>query len=144
MPDINKTRKVNLGCGDNIMVDWINIDKQDHGQDIVRDILRGLPFDSNSVDEINAWHLMEHIAVGEDLKFVMEEIYRVLKPKGTIFIRVPHSSTQEAFYPDHKSYWNEKMVNALLHDKSQKGNYRFEILDIHRSNIELRVKLKKL
>ena len=136
-------RKVNLGCGKDILPSWINIDRRDFGQEIVRDITKGLPFDDNSVDEIYACHSMEHIRTGEDLFFVMEEIWRVLKPGAEIFIRVPHSSTQEASYPDHKSYWNEKMVQAMVSDWSQKGTYTFEITSMQRSGIELQVRLRK-
>jgi len=136
-------RKLNLGCGKDIKPGWINIDIKDYGQEIVRDITRGLPFDDNSVDEIYSCHFFEHLN-GDDVRWVLEECYRVLKPGAEIFIRVPHSHCDEAFYPDHKSYWNEKMVNALINDLAQKGNYNFLIIQNEKINTELYVKLKKL
>jgi len=136
-------RKLNLGCGKDIKPDWINIDILDYGQEIVRDITRGLPFDADSVDEIYSCHFFEHLN-GDDVRWVLKECYRVLKSDAEIFIRVPHSHCDEAFYPDHKSYWNEKVVNALINDPAQKGNYNFSIIQNEKVNTELYIKLKKL
>lgn len=136
-------RRLHLGCGKDIKGGWINIDIQDFGQEIVRDITRGLPFDDNSVDEIYTCHFLEHLN-GDDLLFVLSEIHRVLKPGREVFIRVPHSSEPEAFYPQHKSYWNEKMVEAMVNDPSQKGNYDFLILENRKVATELYIKLKKI
>lgn len=139
----NNLKKLNLGCGKQKLEGYIGIDIKDYGQEIVRDITRGLPFDDNSVDEIFASHFFEHLS-GEDVIFVLEECYRVLKPNCEIEIRVPHSQTDEAFYPDHKSFWNEKMVQAMLSDPYQKGKFDFLIVSLERVGIELRIRLRKL
>lgn len=137
--------KLNLGCGNKILNGYINLDKRQWGSvDVVRDVLRGLPFDDNKFDEVYASHFMEHIPAGEDLYFVISEVWRVLKDGGKFIIRVPHSDTQEAFYPDHLSYWNEKMVQALVADPYQSyGTYRFKIIEMQRQGIELKVVLEK-
>ena len=105
-------KKVNLGCGKDILDGWVNIDKHDYGQEIVRDITRGLPFDDNSIDEVYSSHCLEHIE-REDVPFVWEEIYRVLKKGGIFTFVVPHSDTREAFVMEHLSYWNEDVVEVL-------------------------------
>lgn len=64
--------------------------------DMVRDILRGLPFDSNSFDEVKIHHVLEHISGSapmypvDNYDFVISEIHRVLKPGGTVDIEVPY------------------------------------------------------
>ena len=139
---------LNLGCGKDIKPStneeqWINIDIKDYGQEIVRDITRGLPFNNNSIDKIYASHFFEHLN-GDDVRFVLEECWRVLKPNCEIYIRVPHSHCDEAFYPDHKSYWNEKMVEATINDPAQKSNYNFFILENQKIATELHIRLQKI
>lgn len=64
--------------------------------DVVRDIRKGLPFDSEKFDEVECFHVMEHIGPNEDFLFVMQEIYRVLKPGGIVAIAVPHFQAPSA------------------------------------------------
>jgi predicted SAM-dependent methyltransferase len=65
--------------------------------DVVRDIRKGLPFDDDKFDEINCEHTLEHIQLNEDFIFVMNEIWRVLKPGGTVYIEVPHKDSEMAY-----------------------------------------------
>jgi len=64
--------------------------------DIVRDIKRGLPFDSNKFDEVKIHHVLEHIGGMapmypiDNYDFAMSEIHRVLKPGGVVDIEVPY------------------------------------------------------
>jgi len=146
------SRKLHLGCRKDIKEGWINIDIFDFGQEMVRDITKGLPFDDDSVDEIYTCHCLEHIA-GMDVYFVLEECWRVLKKGCQITIRVPHSSEQEAFYPGHRSYWNEKVVSAMVFDYFEKervfesykqGKYQWKIIENEKHGNELFVKLEKI
>lgn len=57
--------------------------------DVLRDINKGLPFDSDKFDEILIEHVLEHIE-HKDADFVMSEIHRVLKPGGIVRIEVPY------------------------------------------------------
>ena len=57
--------------------------------DIIRDITKGLPFDSDKFDEVIIEHVLEHIE-HKDGDFVMSEIHRVLKPGGIVRIEVPY------------------------------------------------------
>lgn len=107
------------------------MDKEDFGQEIVRDVLKGLPFDSNKFDEVYTHHFLEHIATGEDLFFVISEVYRVLKPRGKLIAVVPHKDSMGAFYPNHKSYWSESFVEVLVGDRYQgasKWNFAIEFM----------------
>ncbi|MCD6493908.1 MAG: class I SAM-dependent methyltransferase [Archaeoglobaceae archaeon] len=44
------------------------------------------PFKDNEFDKVRAVHILEHIW---DTVKAMEEIYRILKPKGILYIEVP-------------------------------------------------------
>lgn len=64
--------------------------------DVVRDIRKGLPFDSDKFDEVEIFHVLEHIGQNDDFLFVIKEIYRVLKPGGIVAIAVPHFESPSA------------------------------------------------
>jgi 2-polyprenyl-3-methyl-5-hydroxy-6-metoxy-1,4-benzoquinol methylase len=58
------------------------------GVDVVNNFDRdGLPFKESQFDMAICWHVLEHM---NDTVKIMDELHRVLKPDGIIFIRVPH------------------------------------------------------
>lgn len=136
--------RLNLGCGSRLKAGYINLDKVDYGQEVVRDILRGLPFDDERFDEVVAEHFLEHIASGEELFFVISEICRVLKPDGVFTFIVPDARGLYGFYPDHKSYWTVEAVEALIKDPQQGATrHSFDIVWLNTDNTELKVTLVK-
>lgn len=64
--------------------------------DVKADIL-SLPFEDNSFDVLFCNHVLEHI---EDDKKAMNEIFRVLKPKGWAILQVPIQLNREKTYED--------------------------------------------
>ncbi|MFO7677185.1 MAG: methyltransferase domain-containing protein [Thermoplasmatota archaeon] len=94
--------KLNLGCGREHLEGWINIDRvKDDAVDLIHDLNTRLPFDDNSVDEILASHVFEHILYWEDL---LHECHRILKPSSIITIKVPYGFSPSIghlryFYP---------------------------------------------
>lgn len=97
-PIIGK-RKLNFGCGRAIMPreeGWVNLDIAPlEGVDVVHDVLTfPYPFEGETFDFILASHILEHvppIVDGKDgLVQVVEELHRILKPGGSLEIRVPH------------------------------------------------------
>ena len=140
-------KKLNLGCGSQHFEGYINMDKDDYGQDLKRDVLRGLPFDDNTFDEVYTAHFMEHIPQGEDVYFVLSEIWRVCKPGAKVWIITPHSSCQEAFFPDHLSYWNEAVIHTICNDadfsqRQARYKYKYKVLELERVVYELRATLE--
>ncbi|PIY96870.1 MAG: hypothetical protein COY66_02415 [Candidatus Kerfeldbacteria bacterium CG_4_10_14_0_8_um_filter_42_10] len=53
---------------------------------LAADIQKGIPFADNSFDAVTAFDVLEHIP---NLKFVSQEIRRVLKPQGIFILAVP-------------------------------------------------------
>ena len=85
---MNKKLKLNLGCGIIYKPGYINIDKFDNSvADMVRDV-DDLPFDSNSVDIIEANHIIEHFDYIHCL-YVLSDWFRILKPDGTLVLETP-------------------------------------------------------
>jgi len=84
--------KLNLGCGFDKLSGYVNIDKEAACEpDQVVDLEGMWPFATNSVEEIRASHVLEHL--GQDTKVflgIMKEIYRVCVNGAKIYIQVPH------------------------------------------------------
>ena len=81
---------LNLGCGFRQNTDAINIDiNETTNPDMIVDLESGkLPFEDNTFKEVYAYHILEHI---KNLIPLMNEIYRVMKTKGKLFIKVPQN-----------------------------------------------------
>lgn len=88
MKNSNTHMKLNIGCGYNKIAGYVNVDQSPHcSPDVVADLTKPWQFADNSVDEVVAIHILEHI--GEEFFFVMQEIYRVCKNNALITIIVP-------------------------------------------------------
>lgn len=82
--------KLNLGCGNRKLEWYINIDKSEFANpDFILDLEEGeLPYDNDSISEIIATHILEHI---QNIIPLMNECYRVLKKDGKMKIVVPQN-----------------------------------------------------
>lgn len=95
MSDISAKIKLNLGCGDNILEGYINIDMDDHAMlarryphhdfshapEIYRFDIFNLPFADGTIDEVRAESLIEHLSFKEEPLF-FNEVKRILRPGG--------------------------------------------------------------
>ena len=79
--------KLNVGCGDIILPDYINVDLYNPLADVKGDASK-LEFDDGVADEIYASHLIEHFDFREGFK-VLEEWKRVLKVGGKLVLETP-------------------------------------------------------
>lgn len=81
-------RVVDLGCGgvkqhsDNVGLDV----RPGPAVDIVADLMAGVPFRDESVDQIFAVHVLEHLA---DYLPLLAECHRVLRPGGVLHVLAP-------------------------------------------------------
>jgi|SRR3989344_188865 len=94
-------KKLNLGCGEDKKEGYVNVDFHSHVKpDVVHDLnVVPYPFAESTFDLVEAYHVLEHL----DKPFVvMKELHRILKPGGTIHIKVPHFS-RGFTHPEHKS-----------------------------------------
>jgi len=138
--------RVDLGCGSAKPEGWYGIDKQPGpGVDCECDLERGIPLPSDSVSELRAHHVLEHLASTDA---IMREIHRVLAPSGTADIEVPSTAGEGAFaHPDHKSFWNRSSFTFWSDPKLLEGRPRFDIVSIEDSSdgprANVRVVLRK-
>ena len=97
--------KLDIGCGKNKKEGYIGIDQFPmEGVDLVLDIRKEkLPYEDNEVDEVHASHFLEHLTAEERVS-MLNEIYRVLKPGGTVTIITPHWASNRA-YGDFTHQW---------------------------------------
>ena len=88
---------LNIGCGktrlpNSIGVDLVHIDGF---VDVVHNLdVTPFPFENDFADEIHMYHVLEHL---HDPLHKMEELHRILKPGGVLYLRVPHFSSMGAF-----------------------------------------------
>lgn len=99
--------KLNLGSGYRKIDGYINVDnRQECNPDLIFDITDKFPFDDNSIDEIRAYDILEHIPILSTIP-VMEEIFRVLKNDGLFEHFTPTCEIGVAAFvdPTHINFW---------------------------------------
>lgn len=71
------------------------------------------PFHDSEFDLIFAHNVFEHLS---DQIAVMQEMWRILKPKGRIVITVPYFRSVDAFTdPTHKHFFTSRSLDYYLH-----------------------------
>lgn len=82
--------RLNLGCGNEILADAVNHDRVKHRPeiDVVWDLnVLPWPWADNSFQMIVASAVLEHLNL--DLVQSMNEAWRILQPKGMIYLKLP-------------------------------------------------------
>lgn len=80
---------LNVGCGKVFHKDWVNIDVAPYSSSVQSwDLRKGISFATSYFDAVYHSHLLEHLKVNE-AKYLIEECFRVLKPKGILRVVVP-------------------------------------------------------
>ena len=112
--------RLNLGGGEEKMEGFLNIDRVTlPSVDIVADIEKGIPLPDNSVIEIRANYVLEHIA---DVPALMQELYRICKPDAKLVIKVPYFKSTAAFKdPTHRSFFTERTFEYFDRDYMENG-----------------------
>jgi len=129
-----EVKKLNIGCGKNVKVGWINLDRFDlPGLDVVHDIENlPLPFDDKEFEEIVCDNVLEHL----EYIPVLKDLYRILKPGGHLRIRVPHFNSHTSFGdPTHKKFFSSITFEFFVKDARFEKDYYF---DFHFSRIAYR------
>src|SRR5690348_8696690 len=93
-------KKLNLGSGWYPKQGFVNVDCDPrYPADVIHDLEKTpWPFEDNQFELIEADHVLEHLG---EIRAVMSELHRILRPGGILRIRVPHSSRGFTHW-DHK------------------------------------------
>jgi hypothetical protein len=85
--------RLNLGCGNRKLPDWLNVDKVAAcSPDQVVD-LEALPWPwpNDSVEQIALFHVLEHLGAATEVYLgIFKELYRVCRDGALVSIIVPH------------------------------------------------------
>jgi predicted SAM-dependent methyltransferase len=99
-----------------------NVDiRQVEGVDIVSDLSKELPFETESYDGLYASYVLEHIS-WRDIERFLKDVYRILKPNGVV-VFVTANLKEQAKVLALKETWEQKDVCMLFGDQDYKGNY---------------------
>ncbi len=95
--------KLNLGCSDKHLPGYVNVDIVPPAE-LIADLNTKWPFEDNSVTEIIAHDIIEHLQYKIQ---TMNEAWRVLAPGGLFNVLVPTTDGRGAWQdPTHVTYWN--------------------------------------
>ena len=131
---VGHLKRVNLGCGPDAPPNWINIDgswnawfthhpglrkffetiglfRKGSGEQwkvrpLVHDIVKPLPFATNSISAIYASHVLEHLYRSDAIRLLAES-KRVLQPGGVLRLVVPDVQTMARNYLANKEAFRE-------------------------------------
>jgi predicted SAM-dependent methyltransferase len=115
-----KIRKLHIGCGDNLLGDWLNSDFFPQSDRVLHlDATKRFPFSEETFHYIFCEHMIEHVSYADGLA-MLRECYRVLKNNGKIRISTPNLQFLIDLYSDNKSELQKEYIKWAT-DSSIKG-----------------------
>ena len=113
--------KLNLGCGFNKIPGFINVDIDPAVEpDKVFNFTGKFPYKDDEVEEIVAYHVLEHIPKSAH-QFIYNEIYRVLQPDASLTLGFPEFSICYEYWKSNyrgmKDFWE-----ATLYGRQASAN----------------------
>lgn len=96
-------KKLNIGCGANLLNGWLNADFNPGTLDVLfLDASQRFPLKDCSFDYVFSEHMIEHIPYDQGLQ-MLRECYRVLKPGGRLRIETPDLTKMIGLFSTEKS-----------------------------------------
>jgi SAM-dependent methyltransferase len=158
-----KSLKLNLGCGKRILPGYVNIDSRPFKDEVTAMDVRNLMFEDESVDEILAEFVLEHIPYFEVPETIWEW-WRVLKKGGVLTLLVPDFEQIAKAYLQNELDRNTlhfHLYNSVINPERQSPHlcafdkiylqtllrqegFKIEFMDNLRTKVELKVVAKKI
>lgn len=126
-------KKYNLGCGNNKLEGFINVDREEfYKPDLIVDFEK-FPWtiESNSAQIIVLNHVLEHLS---DLLSVMKELYRISLPNAEIHITVPHPLSYDFIVdpthvtritPETLNMFSKKFCDYIIENKFSNSTFAY-------------------
>lgn len=131
---------LNLGGGNNHhpkidYKNYISVDINCHNDWCVKhDLRRPIPLPDNSVNRILTEDFLEHIHV-DDIKRLLQECFRIIKPKGMMRIGVPDYNNlkdrpyllkgKDERFPKHVTLTHYELMKTIIEQSPFSSNYKF-------------------
>lgn len=100
------------------------------------DCRKKLPFPDGSVDHILCSHFLEHVYV-EEMKEILRDFHRALKPGGTVHIIVPDLRLQAEKFLSDSARGNtmaaDEFVEATVLGRRSPGSWKYRMLELRGS-----------
>jgi len=133
---------LDIGCGKKKYPGSIGLDSNPKSDaDIFTNIEKKLPFTQNSFDFVYSSHTLEHINP-KKLVFVLEEIWRVVKPDGKICLIIPHFSGSGSYTnPTHlrMGFSSQSFKFFQSPDYFGKANFKIEKITLRKGKTGKRI-----
>jgi predicted SAM-dependent methyltransferase len=112
--------RLDMGSGGKRGGEWLGVDPYVDDAE-VQAFMWDVPFEANSVDEIFSSHALEHVG-RFDVPRVLTEWYRILKPSGTVTLRVPDLEWCVLHWLRHKDSvgWN---IDIIFGNQNHDGEF---------------------
>lgn len=110
--------KLHLGCGSIKLEGYVNIDMVEEKPGIVDrvfDLSKPLDYPDNSVEEIQAYHLFEHLPFS-CIEAVIKSWHRVMKPGAKIMMEMPDFDESVKWYMENP---NDNTALASIYGSQQ-------------------------
>lgn len=115
--------KLDIGSGEK-REGWITVDIN-FDCDLSWNLMWGFPFKDQSVDQIYSSHFFEHFSYRQ-LKFLLSECHRVLKPGGEIWVSVPNAAL---FVNAYNQGSNESVKSLMAHPDAIISDLKMDTLN---------------
>jgi SAM-dependent methyltransferase len=134
--------KLNFGCGKDIKKDYWNVDivKLPGVNQVINLDKTPYPFKDEQFSEIYADNVLEHL---ENFIPIMQELHRILKKNGKLFIKVPHYLSHDAWaHPQHTRAFSIDTFDFFVKG-TRRNNIDGRCFDFSFSNIKRRIIFEK-
>jgi predicted SAM-dependent methyltransferase len=106
----NRTKKLHIGCGGNILPEWLNTDYFPTNPNIAYlDATKQFPFQDGTFDYVFSEHMIEHITYADGL-IMLKQCNRILKSGGKIRLSTPNLRFLVDLYSENKSELQERYI----------------------------------
>ena len=116
-------KKLQIGCGSNLLEDWLNTDLNWSEKVAYLDAGKKFPLPDSSFDFIYSEHLFEHLDESQQLH-MLSECYRILKTNGVLRIATPSLSFLFNIYSNPNSEVNKAYINWAMRHSAHLRNVK--------------------